>query len=115
MDVSTAVSQRISTRGFLDTPLSEAQIRDWLTAAQRSPSGGNVQPWRVIVVTGDAQQAVINLAQGKLAANPKGEPTDRPIYPEGLWGIYEDRRRRVGHMLYETLGIPRENKMGRLA
>lgn len=115
MDVSTAVAQRISTRGFLDTPLSEADVRDWLNDAQRSPSGGNVQPWRVIAVTGDAKQAIIDLAQKKLGESPMGEPTDRPIYPEGLWGVYEDRRRRVGHMLYETLGIPRENKMSRLA
>lgn len=115
MDVSTAVAQRISTRAFKDTPLPEADVRDWLTKAQRSPSGGNVQPWRVIVLTGDAKQEVINLAQAKLAENPKGELTDRPIYPEGLWGVYEERRRRVGHMLYETLGIPRENKFGRLS
>ena len=114
MDVSQAVDQRISTRGFLPDPLSEKDVRDWLTLAQRAPSGGNTQPWRVIVVTGDEKQKVIDLAQAKLAGSPGGEKTDRPIYPKDLWEPHEARRRRVGEMLYESLGIPREDKAGRL-
>ena len=41
MDVSKAVAQRISTRGFLPDPLPLNEVRDWLTAAQRAPSGGS--------------------------------------------------------------------------
>ncbi|MEM5517342.1 nitroreductase [Henriciella sp. AS95] len=113
MDVSQAVDQRISTRAFLDKPIPEADIRDWLTAAQRAPSGGNTQPWRVIVVTGDAMQDVIETCQKALADNPRGEPTDRLIYPKDLWEPHEARRRKVGEMMYETLGIPREDKPAR--
>ena len=114
MDVKQAVNQRISTRAFLDKPISEAEVRDWLETAQRAPSGGNLQPWRVIVVAGDEKQAVIDIAQKKLADNPRGEPTDRPIYPPDLWEPHEARRRRVGEMMYEKLGIPREDKAGRI-
>jgi nitroreductase len=114
LDVSTAVAQRISTRAFLADPLSADDVRAWLTAAQRAPSGGNVQPWRVIVVTGAEKDAVTALAQAKLMANPAGEPTDRPIYPKGLWEPHEARRRRVGEMLYDALGIPKEDKTGRM-
>ncbi|MEQ9316363.1 MAG: nitroreductase [Henriciella sp.] len=114
MDVTQAVNQRISTRAFLDKKISEAEIRDWLETAQRAPSGGNVQPWRVIVVTGDAKQALIDLAQATLAENPRGERTDRPIYPKDLWEPHEARRRKVGEMMYETLGIPREDRAARL-
>lgn len=115
MNVSEAVRQRISTRAFLDTPIGEAQLRDWLEMAQRAPSGGNVQPWRVIAVCGEKKDAIIRLAQEKLAENPKGEPTDRPIYPPDLWGVYNARRKRVGEMMYEALGIPRDDKAGRRA
>ncbi|MEO0982460.1 MAG: nitroreductase [Pseudomonadota bacterium] len=115
MDVSQAVKQRISTRAFLETPLPEAEVRQWLADAQRAPSGGNVQPWRVIVVSGEAKDAVIKLGADVLSQSPMGEPTDRPIYPKDLWEPHEARRRRVGHMLYEALGIPREDKAGRLA
>ena len=76
MDVSTAVKQRISTRDFLDTPLPKAEVEQWLTDAQRSPSGGNLQPWRVIALTGDAKQKIIDMAAAKLMENPRGEPTD---------------------------------------
>lgn len=115
MDVSTAVAQRISTRAFLPDALSADEVKAWLTAAQRAPSGGNTQPWRVIVVTGDEKDKVISLAQSKLAENPRGEPTDRPIYPKDLWEPHESRRRRVGEMMYEKLNIPREDRPGRLA
>ncbi len=115
MNVTQAVQQRISTRAFLPDALSEKDVRDWLTVAQRAPSGGNTQPWRVIVVTGAEKDAVIALAQEKLSKSPGGEPTDRSIYPKDLWEPHEARRRRVGEMLYEALAIPRENKAGRLA
>lgn len=115
MDVTQAVDQRISTRAFLPDALSEQDVRDWLTTAQRAPSGGNTQPWRVIAVTGQEKDKVIQLAQEKLAGNPRGEPTDRPIYPKDLWEPHESRRRRVGEMMYETLAIPREDRAGRLA
>ncbi len=115
MDVKQAVAQRISTRAFQDTSLSEADIRSWLAEAQRAPSGGNTQPWRVIALSGEAKDDVVKLAFERLSDNPRGEETDRPIYPTGLWEPHEARRRRVGEMLYETLGIPRENKAGRRA
>ena len=114
MDVSQAVDQRISTRAFLDKKISADEVRDWLTAAQRAPSGGNLQPWRVIAVAGEEKQAVIDLAQKKLAGNPRGEPTDRPIYPADLWEPHNARRFRVGEMMYEKLGIPRDDKAQRI-
>ena len=115
MDVSTAVAQRISTRAFKPDPLSEADVRAWLTAAQRAPSGGNTQPWRVIVVTGDAKDEVIGKAAGVLKDSPAGQPTDRSIYPKDLWEPHEARRRRVGEMMYEVLDIPKTDRAARIA
>jgi nitroreductase len=115
MDVSTAVAQRISTRAFKPDPLSEADIRAWLTAAQRAPSGGNTQPWRVIVVTGAAKDEVIGKAAGVLKDSPAGQPTDRPIYPKELWEPHEARRRRVGEMMYQALDMPKADRAARIA
>ena len=115
MDVSTAVSQRISTRAFLDTPITEAETRDWLAAGQRSPSGGNLQPWRVIALAGDAKAAVAQMAMTALMANPKGEPTDYPIYPKDLWNPHEERRQTIGRQMFETLGIPKDDRGARMA
>ncbi|MEM9937708.1 MAG: nitroreductase family protein [Pseudomonadota bacterium] len=115
MDVTTAVRQRISTRAFLDKPLPQAEVADWLNTAQRAPSGGNVQPWRVIAITGAERQAVVDLAGKTLMANPAGEETDRPIYPPGLGEPYMARRRRVAAQMYEKVGIAYDDKPARMA
>lgn len=115
MDVRTAVEQRISTRAFLPEALRREDIEAWLTTAQRAPSGGNLQPWRVIVVTGEEKDRISALASERLAVSPRGEPTDRPVYPADLWEPHEQRRRRVGEMMYEALGIGREDRAARLA
>lgn len=114
MTVTEAVDQRLSVRAFKDAPISREDIETWLNEAQRSPSGGNVQPWRVIVLSGDEQEAVITKAAEVLANSPQGEPTDRPIYPKDLWGVFNTRRKRVGEMMYEALDIPREDRAARL-
>ncbi|MDZ4777251.1 MAG: nitroreductase family protein, partial [Alphaproteobacteria bacterium] len=108
MDVDTAIRTRISTRVFKPDPLPEALVRDILDLARWAPSGGNVQPWKVIAVSGAERQAVIDLAQATLAANPRGEEGDRPIYPADLWEPHRSWRFKVGEDMYALLGIPRE-------
>ena len=115
MDVSTAVNQRISTRAFLDKAISQADVKDWLEAGQRSPSGGNLQPWRLIALAGEAKDAVSQMAMGALMGNPKGEPTDRDIYPKDLWNPYEERGQTIGKQMFETLGNAKDERAARLA
>jgi nitroreductase len=115
MDVSTAINQRISTRAYLDKPITEAETREWLAAGQRAPSGGNLQPWRVIALAGEAKTAVADMAMKALMANPQGEPTDYPIYPKNLWNPHEERRQTIGRQMFETLGIPKDDKAARMA
>jgi len=117
MNVAEAVRQRISTRAFLDTPLSRADLSDLLETAQRAPSGGNVQPWKTIAVTGAAKDEIIALAARVLSADPMAViPMDRPVYPDFrmLDPVYDQRRRRVGEMMYDKIGIPKEDRVARL-
>ena len=115
MDVSQALSQRISTRAFLDKPVSEQIIREILAEASRSPSGGNLQPWFVNVVTGEARQRVIDAVQAKIAESPFDDEHPFPVYPEKLWEPYRSRRYGLGEQMYEQIDIPREDKAGRFA
>jgi nitroreductase len=117
MNVEDAVRQRISIRAFLDTPIDRADLSALLAAAQRAPSGGNLQPWRVIAVAGQARDSVIDLAQRTIAADPMAPlTTDRPVYPDfkALDPVYGQRRRRVGEMMYDRIGIPKEDRAGRI-
>lgn len=113
--VSAALRARISTRAFLPDGLSAETLREILDAARWAPSGGNVQPWRLIAVAGEARDAVCALAQRVIQENPASEEGDRPIYPDSLWEPHRSRRFAVGEAMYEKLGIPREDKFARLA
>ncbi len=114
LSVTQALKQRTSIRAFQDKPVPEALVRELLDTARWSPSGGNLQPWKVIVVSGAAQQAVIAKAKNYPGMFPN-EDGDKPVYPANLWEPYRSRRFKVGEDMYELLGIPRENKVGRLA
>lgn len=111
----TLMAERRSTRAFLPDPVREADVRAILETARRAPSGGNLQPWRVIAVAGAERDAVVRLAARRLAESPLGEPTDRPIYPPKLGEPYRSRRRECAEAMYERLGVPREDKAARLA
>lgn len=114
LTVAEALQARISTRAFLDTPVKEAQIRDVLDDARFAASGGNVQPWKVVVVAGEARQRVMDAVQTKLAENPLENESAFPVYPEKLWEPYRSRRFEVGEDMYALMGVPREDKAARL-
>jgi nitroreductase len=110
MSVTEAVTSRISVRAFLSNPVPEALVRDILDTARWSPSGGNLQPWKVIAVAGHARQAVIDAA-----ATARGsEEGERPMYPANLWEPYRTRRFALGEQMYDLLGLARDDKAGRL-
>lgn len=114
MKVSEALRQRRSSRAFTDDPVPEQVVRRLIEAALRAPSGGNLQPWRIIAVAGDAKDALTAPAQTALMANPKGDDEGYPIYPADLQDPYRSRRFKVGENLYAALGIPRDDKVARM-
>jgi nitroreductase len=115
MTVTEALQRRISVREFKADPVPAALVRELLSVASRAPSGGNLQPWKVIAVAGEERLALTQLAMRALAANPEGEAGDRPIYPANLFEPYRTRRYKLGEDMYKLLGIGREDKNGRLA
>ncbi|WP_300545403.1 nitroreductase [Maricaulis sp.] len=112
--VSEALQRRISTRAFLDTPVGEDTVRDLLDTARRAASGGNLQPWHVHVVAGEARRRVIDAVRERLEAAPFEDESEFGAYPPRLWDPYRTRRFELGEQMYEILGIPREDKAGRL-
>jgi nitroreductase len=109
MDVTDAVRRRKSIRAFLDTPVDDATIAELLELAARAPSGGNVQPWRIYVITAATMPRFLEHLAGR-----ELEPPGYDIYPPKLWEPYRTNRYELGEAMYEALGIPREDKLGRL-
>ena len=110
MDVRDAVDARSSIRQFTDEPVPDATIRALLERAARAPSGGNLQPWRIYVLNGDAMARFRSFTAERPAAGGEYD-----IYPPSLWEPYRTNRYVNGEQLYATLGIGRGDKEARLA
>jgi len=113
MNVSDAVRTRRSVRAFLDRAVDPALLRELVALAARAPSGGNLQPWRVVVLGGDALGALKAEMRERLASGAPPDPEEYPIYPPNLHEPYRTCRYALGEALYARLGIPRADKAGR--
>jgi len=109
MTVEEAISGRHSVRAFLPTPVPRALVVRIMTIAGRSPSGSNVQPWKVWVLEGEvkaeiARDLALRYDRGRVV------PREYNYYPERWREPYLARRRACGWGLYGTLGIGRADK-----
>ena len=114
MNVTQAIDSRMSCRAFLNTPVSESIVRSILETAKRAPSGGNLQPWHVYVVSGASLQTFLAEIRAKLPTQPRGEGTEYDVYPKNITDPYLARRFKCGEDLYATINVPREDKVARL-
>lgn len=107
--VSDAVLTRHSMRAFKDRAVSNEVLEDIFSKAARAPSGTNMQPWRVYVLTGESLDAV---SAKVLSSYDNDEPFDaqEPYYPDKFFEPYLSRRRKVGWDLYTLLGIGKGDK-----
>jgi nitroreductase len=110
--VDAAITSRRSVRAFLPTPVARSVIEDILKVAARAPSGTNVQPWKVHVLTGTARES---LSERIMAAysDPevaKDHVQEYDYYPTRWVSPYIDRRRKIGWDLYGLLGIGKTDK-----
>jgi nitroreductase len=108
MELEEVIRSRYSCRKFLPEPVPRRTIEKILDLAQQTPSWCNVQPWQVLLVSGEA----IEKFRSELYAHAaQGSPT-KPDFPFPLRyeGIYRERRKVCGVQLYQALGIVREDK-----
>jgi nitroreductase len=116
MDVFEAVDSRIACRHFLDKPVDLDIVKDLIVKAQRAASGGNLQPWNVYALAGKPLADFKAIVQKRLAKDdPRHAKTEYQVYPEPMFGAYQDRREEHGVQLYGSLGIDRKNPAARLA
>jgi nitroreductase len=114
LSVTDALHRRRSVRAFTGEPVDPAVLEAVFAAAQRAPSGGNLQPWQATLVTGAAWQTVQDAVAARIAMGREGYQAEYDIYPKGLTDPWDSRRFGVGEALYAALGIPREDKPARL-
>lgn len=108
LSADEALRTRRSVRAFLPTPVPRQEVESLLTLAARSPSGSNIQPWKVHVFSGALRQRITDAILQAIDANP-GDRYKREwnYYPQQWREPYLGRRRKIGWDLYGMLGIPK--------
>jgi nitroreductase len=110
--VDHAITSRRAVRAFLPTPVPRETVEAILAVASRAPSGSNIQPWQVHVLTGEARAGLTRriLAAFDDDAERARHTEDYPYYPTEWFSPYVERRRKLGWDLYATLGIVKGDK-----
>lgn len=106
--VERLLAARYSCRAFKEQPVPREIMERVLSAAQKTASWCNSQPWQVAIFSGDAVKA-FGEAMYKAASERAPSVTDFE-FPREYQGVYLDRRRESGFQLYNALGIPRGDK-----
>ncbi len=106
--LESLLNRRHSCRAFKTEAVPRETIQRILQNAQRTASDCNIQPWTVAIVSADALNRLRNEMYDRAAA---GAPTvsDIPSIRE-YTGVYLQRRRNCGWLLYGTLGIEKGDR-----
>lgn len=110
MEVTQALRARRSVRAFLPDAPPRSDCAD---DSSRSRTGGLRRQSAALARGGPHGRAAAGVVGGRRQAQPEEGP-DNQSYPPGLWEPYRTRRFANGEDLYRSIGIPREDKAGRL-
>jgi len=115
LDVSEAIKNRIATRAFLEKSVPMETLKKIVNIARYAPSGGNLQPWKVHALMGDALEEFIQFIEEFSGGAGRMDGGEFNIYPPDLHDPYRSRRFKCGEDMYKLLGIAREDKHARLS
>ena len=105
MELTKAITERSSVRGYLEKTVSRDVLEQVLALATRAISGHNYQPWEISVVTGEklaelAKANIESFRSGNLGTG-LGDTREEP---------YLSRGRVIGRALFSAMQIGREDK-----
>jgi len=83
MTLKELIKSRYSVRSFTDEMVGIEKIKEILDIANSAPSGGNIQPWKVYVVTGNSKNKLTSKALHNFD-NGVQEEIAYEIYPKPL-------------------------------
>lgn len=102
--------ERRAVRSFQPTAVPREMLDSILETARWAPSGVNMQPWHVVVVSG---QTLKMLSQALLQAQDQPEGPDYQYYPSEWSSPYNERRMQLGQAIYATYGTLKRSERGR--
>lgn len=112
--VIQAITKRSSKRAFLPKPVPQDIQEKILTAAAMTPSGANMQPWKVVAISN--QEVLKSIGDAIIARMDEGFEHDQFIqyYPINWVNPYKKRRIVTGSGLYKLMEVDRKDEETRL-
>src|SRR3954468_3218853 len=108
--VSSVMRSRRAVRAFKPRQLDRKLVLDILEDAAAAPSGANIQPWRVYVVSGTVKD---KLGDALLATSRAGTAPAPAHFPDPLPDVFRARLQDFGARYYASLGIDRSDAAAR--
>lgn len=111
--IDRVIKMRFASRSFSDRAVPRALIEDILDVARYAPSGGNIQPWRVYLVSGARKEA---LTAALLEAHDQAREqhtSEYKYYAAVLPEPFLSRKEEFGRLFYGALGIAQADAIGR--
>lgn len=109
-DVFAAARTRRSIRAYKRDAVPAETVREIVALGRHAPSGSNIQPWRVHVMTGATLKRVGTAIQRAFLDEEPGHKRDYDYYTDPIFEPYLARRRQCGWGLYGLLGIGRGDR-----
>lgn len=109
MNVLEALERRKSVRAFLNKPVEKEKIKMILNTAKYAPSGVNMQPWKVCVVSGKMKNDIETKIIGAFESGIKPN-MDYQYYSLEWNEPYKSRRKETDLLMYRTLEIAKDEK-----
>ena len=110
MNVDDAIRTRRSVRAFKPDPVPRDVLEDLLEVARQAPSGTNIQPWHIHVVTGGSRNKLVDaVLQHREIHREEGAPDSFSEFTRASKRKepYTTRMRTLGKEMYGLLGIPK--------
>ncbi|KIY64172.1 Nitroreductase [Cylindrobasidium torrendii FP15055 ss-10] len=115
-DIDNLLKAQFSCRYYTPQSVPRETMEGIIDVARNTPSGGNIQPWKVYIVTGDAlrdlskdiTKAFLNGAPGQYESEYEFLPSDPPA-------AIKERQSKWGAGYYGTLNVSHDDVAGNRA
>ncbi len=109
-----AITRRSSKRAYLPKPVPKEIQENILNAAAMTPSGANMQPWKVYAISN--KEVLTNIGDAIIAKMNDGVENDQFIqyYPVNWVNPYKKRRITTGAGLYTLMEVDRKDNDKRI-
>ena len=112
MNVTDAIKNRRTIRGYKKDPVPDALIKEIFETARFSASNCNTQPWHVVVISGEARDKLEQALLEDIQSGKKPAPAFKPGDAD-LSSVYKERQYACAMDYYAAMDIKREDREAR--